>query len=54
MAKKNYTAKTPIQHNGTDFAEGDQIELDDKTEAPQLLAVSAIELAPPAKKTEAK
>lgn len=54
MAKKTYTAKTQIQHNGEDFAEGDSIELDDKTEAPQLLAVGAIELAPAAKKTEAK
>ncbi len=43
MAKKQYIAKTPIQHNGDDFAEGDPIELDDKTEAPALLAVNAVE-----------
>lgn len=52
MAKKSYVAKTPIQYNGNDYAEGDPIELDDKTEAPQLLAVNAIEEAP--KKTAAK
>lgn len=60
MTKKTYTAKTPIQHNGKDVAEGDPIQLDDKTEAPPLLAVDAVELAdevepaPSAKKTEPK
>lgn len=54
MARKTYTTKTPVQHDGKNFVEGDPIELDDKTEAPQLLAVDAIELAPAAKKTEAK
>lgn len=52
MAKKTYTAKTPIQHDNKDYAEGDPIELDDKTEAPQLLAVGAIE--PPAAKKAAE
>lgn len=53
MAKKTYTAKTVIHHNQVEYAEGDEIELDDKTEAPELLAVGAIELAP-AKKAAAK
>lgn len=53
MAKKTYLAKTPIEHDGEDFAIGDPIELDDKTQAPQLLAVEAIELAPE-KKAAAK
>ena len=53
MAKKTYTAKTPINHNGEDYAVGDPLELDDKTEAPQLLAVQAIEPAPE-KKAAAK
>lgn len=53
MTKKTYTAKTPINHNGEDYAVGDPLELDDKTEAPQLLAVEAIEPAP-AKKTAEK
>lgn len=42
MAKKSYIAKTPIDYNGVLYAEGDPIELDDKTEAPALLAVQAI------------
>lgn len=45
MAKKSYTVKTPVNHNNEDFAAGDSIELDDKTEAPALLAVAAIEPA---------
>lgn len=52
MAKKTYVAKTAINHNQEDFAVGDPIELDDKTEAPALLAVEAIEEAP--KKAAAK
>ena len=43
MAKKSYIAKKVIQHNGELYAEGDPIDLDDKTEAPQLLAVEAVE-----------
>ncbi len=54
MAKKQYTAKTPIQYNGDDYAVGDPIELDDKIEAPQLLLVDAIEPAPETKKAAAK
>lgn len=53
MAKKTYVAKTVIKHNDVDYVDGDPIELDDKTEAPQLLAVNAIEEAP-AKKAAAK
>lgn len=45
MAKKTYLAKTAITHNDTNYVEGDTIELDDKTEAPQLLAVNAVELS---------
>lgn len=43
MAQKTYTALTPITHDGELYAAGDPIELDDKTQAPQLLAVGAIE-----------
>ena len=43
LAKKSYIAKKAIQHDGELYAEGDPIELDDKTEAPALLAVEAIE-----------
>ncbi len=43
MATKSYIAKTPITYNGEDYAEGEQIDLDDKVDAPQLLAVDAIE-----------
>lgn len=46
MAKKSYTVKTPVNHSNEDFAVGDLIELDDKTDAPPLLAVDAIEEAP--------
>lgn len=49
MAKKKYVAKTPITYNNEDYAVGDPIELDDKTEAPQLLQVEAI--APASEKT---
>lgn len=54
MAKKSYIAKKAIQHNGELYAEDDPIELDEKTEAPQLLAVGAVELAPETKKAAAK
>lgn len=54
MAKKTYTVKTPIDYSGELFAEGDPIELDDKTAAPQLLAVGAIEETTAAKKAAAK
>lgn len=53
MAKKQYTAKTPITYNDVDYAVGDPIELDDKIDAPQLLQVDAIEPAPE-KKAAAK
>lgn len=43
MATKPYLAKTPIEYNGKPFAEGETLELDDKTEAPQLIAVGAVE-----------
>lgn len=43
MAKKTYTALTTINHDGELYAVGDPIELDDKKQAPQLLAVGAIE-----------
>ena len=42
MAKKSYTAKKDILHDGERYAEGDRIELDEKTEAPPLMAVGAI------------
>ena len=45
MAKKAYVAKTPIEHDGKPYAEGETIELDDEIDAPALLAVDAIELA---------
>ena len=54
MAKKSYIAKKAIQHNGDLYAEGESIDLDEKTEAPQLIAVGAIELAPESKKAAAK
>ncbi len=54
MAKKSYIAKKAILHNGEPYAEGESIELDEKTEAPQLMAVDAIEPAPEAKKAAAK
>lgn len=54
MAKKTYIANTPIQHDGEDYAEGDKIELDDKSEAPALLAVAAVELATDEQPTAAK
>ena len=53
MAKKTYTAKTAINHDQVDYAEGDSIELDDKTEAPALIAVGAIDETP-VKKAAAK
>lgn len=53
MDTKTYTAKTPIKHDEKDYAVGDLIELDDKTEAPQLILVYAIEETP-AKKAAAK
>ncbi|HRF12578.1 MAG TPA: hypothetical protein PLR37_10660 [Candidatus Accumulibacter phosphatis] len=43
MAKKTYTALTTINHDGEPYAAGDPIELDDKTQAPQLLSIGAIE-----------
>lgn len=43
MAQKTYTALTTITHDGERYGVGDPIELDDKTQAPQLLAVGAIE-----------
>ena len=49
MAMKAYVAKTAIRLDGKSFAEGDPIELDEKTEAPQLIAVDAVELAEPGK-----
>lgn len=52
MTKKAYTAKTPINHDGEDYAVGDSLELDDKTEAPQLIGVDAIEPAPAKKAAE--
>lgn len=45
MAKKTYQALTTINHDGELYAAGDPIELDDKKQAPQLLAVGAIEAA---------
>ncbi len=54
MVKKVYVAKTPIEHDGKPCAEGDPIELDDKIDAPALLAVNAIESAPAAKKSAEK
>lgn len=53
MAKKTYTAKTPIEHNGVPYEPGDPLELDDKTEAPALLAVDGIEIES-AKKSASK
>lgn len=52
MTKKAYTAKTPINHDGKDYAIGNPIELDDKTEAPQLIGVDAIEPVPAKKAAE--
>ncbi len=54
MAKKSYIAKKTIQHDGEIFDVDAPIELDEKTEAPQLLAVGAVELAPETKKAAAK
>jgi hypothetical protein len=57
MAKKTYIAKTAIEHNKEAYTEGEELSLDDKTEAPALLAVKAIEEAPekaPEKTAEAK
>lgn len=51
MTKKAYTAKTAINHDQKPYEPGDPIELDDKTEAPALLAVDAIE--PAAEKKQA-
>jgi hypothetical protein len=51
MTIKTYTAKTPIKHNGEDIAVGDTVDLDDKTEAPQLIAVDAIDETPVKKAT---
>jgi hypothetical protein len=53
MAKKTYAAKTQIEHDKVTYMEGEPIELDDKTEAPALLAVGAIEETS-AKKAAAK
>lgn len=52
MATKKYIAKTPIDFNGEHFEPNDPIELDDKKDAPALLAVSAIEEAAPKKAAE--
>ncbi len=54
MATKPYIAKKQIQHDGELYAEGDPIELDDKTEAPPLIAVEAVELVAEVKKATAK
>lgn len=51
--KKTYTCLTTIDHDQQRFAVGDPIELDDKKQAPPLLAVGAIE-PPPAAKAEKK
>lgn len=53
MTTKTYTAKTPIDFNNKHFEPNDPIELDDKKDAPALLAVNAIEEAAP-KKVAAK
>ena len=53
MTLKTYTAKTAINHNKVDYAEGDPIELDDKIDAPALIAVGAID-ENPVKKAAAK
>lgn len=45
MTKKSYIAKKAILHDGEPYAEGESIDLDEKTEAPQLIAVGAIEPA---------
>lgn len=52
MAKKTYTALTTITHDGETFVVGEAIELDDKKQAPQLLAVGAVEPAPKARATK--
>ncbi len=53
MAKKTYQAMTTINHDGELYAVGDPIELDDRTQAPQLLAVGAItDPAPKAARTK--
>lgn len=54
MAKKSYITKTPIRRNDEDIEVGTTIELDDKTEAPQLLDVGAIELDTSKKTAAAK
>lgn len=54
MAKKSYITKTPIRRNDEDIEVGTTIDLDDKTEAPQLLDVDAIELAKSTKKAAAE
>lgn len=54
MAKKPYIALTPIDYNGEHYEPQEPIELDDKLDAPALLAVKAIEPAPAADKTKAK
>lgn len=46
MDQKTYTALTTIDHDGRRYLAGDPIDLDEQTEAPQLLAVNAIEPAP--------
>lgn len=45
MAKKTYTALTAIHHDGEEYAAGDPVDMDDKRDAPALLAVGAIEPA---------
>lgn len=42
MSKKNYTVKTPVNHDQVDYAPGSHIELDE-THAKPLLAIGAIE-----------
>lgn len=54
MAKKDYITKTPIRRNDENIDVGATLNLDDKTEAPQLLDVDAIELAKPTKKAAAE
>lgn len=54
MTKKTYVALTTIQHNGEAIEIGETLELDDKKEAPALLDVQAVELAPAEEKKTAK
>lgn len=43
MAKATYKALTAIDFDGERYEPGDPIDLDDKKQAPDLLAVGAIE-----------